>query len=263
MLQDPTRLGPSLFAAEPRARWGLPRRLREISGLAVTSDGRVMGHDDERAVIYELDVSAGAVVKRFRLGDPVVRGDFEGLAIGAGGRFYLVTSSGLIHAFDEGDDRGQVEFQVFDSGLAGTGEVEGVAWDALGERLILAYKMNHSPALQGALALYAWSPSTPDQRARPWLTVPAYPLAEAVGARAFHPSGLEVDARTGRLVIVASLENALVELDSEGALLAARHLGVRHRQPEGVTILPDGALVIADEARGEAASLTCYARLEP
>jgi uncharacterized protein YjiK len=214
-------------------------------------------------VIYELDVESGAVTERIRLGDPALSDDFEGLAIDGGDRFFLVTSTGLIHAFREQDGRAHVDFEVFDSGLAATGEIEGVAWDMRGERVIAACKVTHSAALQGALALYAWSPATPDQRARPWLTAPAYKLAEAVGARAFHPSGLEVDARTGRLVIVAATEKAVVELDPDGRLVAARVLGGAHRQPEGVTILADGSLLIADEGQGGAASLTCYGRLEP
>jgi uncharacterized protein YjiK len=228
----------------------------------VTPDGRVVGHDDERGVIYEVDIATGAIVERIRLGDPLARGDFEGLAIGADQTFFLVTSAGLIHRFREASSGSPVDFDVFDTGLAGNAEIEGAAWDTIGERVIMASKMNHSSALQGALVLYAWSPQTPDQAARPWLTAPAYALAEAVGARAFHPSGLEVDARTGRLVIVAAAENAFVELDPAGRLLAARVLGAEHRQPEGVAILPDGSLVIADEGNDGAACLTCYGRLE-
>jgi uncharacterized protein YjiK len=113
------------------------------------------------------------------------------------------------------------------------------------------------------LVVYGWSPDMPAQPARPWLTVPAYALAAAVGARAFHPSGIEVDARTGRIIIVASKENGIVELDKTGRLLAARQLGTRHCQPEGVAILADGSLVIADEGRDGAACLTCYGRIEP
>lgn len=220
-----------------------------------------MGHDDEQAVIYELDVAAGAIVKRFSLGEPAMRGDFEGLAIGTGGAFYLVTSEGLIHRFEEAEDGGRADFDVFDARLAGTGEVEGVAFDVVDERVVLACKTNYAAALQGALALHAWSPHAPDQPARPWLTLPVYPLAKAVGARAFHPSALEIDPVTGRLVILASVENAMVELDREGQLLAARSLGLRHRQPEGAAILPDGALVVADEGGDGDAQLTCYGRL--
>jgi hypothetical protein len=263
VLHGSAGLGPSLFSAAPRSAFRLPKRLREISGLAATSDGRLMGHDDEEAVIYELDVAAGQIVKRFSLGDPAMRGDFEGLAIGSREVFYLVTSDGLIHCFEEAEDRAFADFELFDTGLDGRGEVEGVAFDAVSERLVLACKTNYSAALQGAVALYAWSPLVPDQPARPWLTLPVYPLAQAVGARSFHPSALEIDPQTGRLVVVASLENAMVELDREGRVLAARSLGARHRQPEGAAILPDGALVIADEAAGGEPMLTCYDRAQP
>src|SRR5205814_2130850 len=42
------------LAAKPRTRWVLPPDLREISGLALTDDGRLLTHDDERARIVEL-----------------------------------------------------------------------------------------------------------------------------------------------------------------------------------------------------------------
>ncbi|HWA62748.1 MAG TPA: hypothetical protein VG939_15310, partial [Caulobacteraceae bacterium] len=110
------------------------------------------------------------------------------------------------------------------------------------------------------VALFAWSPRTPEAPARPWLTVPAAPLAQAVGARAFHPSSLEIDPVSGRLILLAARENAMVELDAHGDLLAARGLGRHHRQAEGATILADGALVIADEGGDARALITRYAR---
>lgn len=261
MLSHPISLGTSLFATEPDARWRLPRRLREISGLALTPDGRVMGHDDEAAVIFEIDLASGEVVKRFALGDPAVRGDFEGLAIGGDGVFYLSTSDGRLYRFREGEDRAHVAFEAFDTGLSKAGEVEGLAFHAGEESVILACKCNYSPALQNALALYRWSPLEPERDARAWLTAPIYPLAQAVGAPFFHPSSLEIDAQTGRLVVLAGRESALVELDARGDLIAARGLGDLHPHPEGATILGDGALVIADEGGDARAQLTRYARL--
>jgi len=260
-LQSPTiALGASLFAAEPDLQWRLPARLREISGLALTPDGRVMGHDDESATLHQIDLEAGRLVKRFSLGRPVVRGDFEGLAIDGDGAFHLITSAGLLYRFAEGEDGARVGYETFDTGLRGVGEVEGLAVLPADGRVILACKTNYSAALQGAFALYSWSPRTPDQPARPWLTIPVYALAAAVGAKSFHPSALEIDARTGRLIVVAAPENALVELDDEGVVLAARRLGPRHPQPEGATILADGALLIADE--GESlGQMTRYARI--
>ncbi|MFI4933961.1 MAG: hypothetical protein ACHP7N_05050 [Caulobacterales bacterium] len=260
MSSRPTAIGASLFAAEPDRRWPLPRKLREISGLALTPDGRVMGHDDEAAVVFELDIERGEVVKRFALGDPAPRDDFEGLAIGGNGDFYLTSSTGFLYRFREGEDRARVDFDLFDTGLRNVGEVEGLAFQSAEERVIFACKINYSAAMQGALSLHAWAPWTPEQPARPWLTLPAYAFARAVGAKSFHPSAFEIDARSGRLIVLAALENAMIELDAEGTLLAARRLGPHHRQPEGVTILADGALVIADEGGDAHSMMTRYPR---
>jgi hypothetical protein len=261
LLSGSTGFGASLFATEPDARWPLPEGLREISGLAMTPDGRVMGHDDEVAILYEVDVADGRVVKRFMLGEPAVRGDFEGLAIAPNGDFYLAASDGDLYRFREGDDGARVEFECFDTGLRRVAEIEGLAFHVQEERVVLACKTAYSPALQGALALWSWSPLNPENPARPWLTVPSAGLAAAAGARSFHASALEIDARTGRLVVLAARENVMVELDAYGGLLAARALGANHRQAEAVTILPDGALVIADEGGDADAHIARYPRL--
>ncbi|MBS0408314.1 MAG: hypothetical protein JSR86_00255 [Proteobacteria bacterium] len=256
----PTRFGISLFEAEAQGQWRLPKRLREISGLALTPDGRVMGHDDELAVICQIDLQGGEIVKRFALGAPALRGDFEGLAIDGAGDFYLTTSSGWLYRFREGEDRAHVTFETFDTGLRRVAEIEGLAFHGGEDAVIIAAKINYAVDLAGVLVLYAWSPRRPAEPARPWLTLPVAPLAEAVGARAFHPSSVEIDPATGRLVILAARENAMVELDERGQILAARWLGRLHRQAEGATILADGALVIADEGGNARATITRYAR---
>ena len=43
----------------------LPKSLKEISGLAVSQDGRLFGHDDERSVIYQLKPVNGKIIKKF------------------------------------------------------------------------------------------------------------------------------------------------------------------------------------------------------
>ncbi|MGA0603414.1 hypothetical protein ACO2Q3_22085 [Caulobacter sp. KR2-114] len=260
MRQLKADFGASLFDPEPVAQWLLPKKLREISGLALTPDGRVMGHNDETAVIHQIDVETGASAKRFSLGEPVLRGDFEGLAIDGGGDFYLASSDGWVRRFREGDDRAAVDFESFDTGLGPVGEVEGLAFHEGQQLLIIACKRLYAPQLQGTLSLFAWSPRAPLSPAALWLSVSLEPLAEAVGARGLHPSSLEIDPVSGRLILLAARENALLELDEAGGLLAARWLGRQHRQAEGATILPDGSLVIADEGGHAQGTLTRYAR---
>ena len=253
--------GASLFAATADRHWDLHRHLAEISGLAATNDGRLIGHDDESAVISVLDVETGAVVRRFSVGDPAVKGDFEGIAVAASGDIYLVASDGRLLRFREGGDGATVRFDSFDTGLSSVCEVEGLAYRRASDSLILACKTNYAHAMRKTVALYAWSVRDHERTPEPWLAVPAARLAAAAGVHGFHCSSVEIDPTTGRVVLLAARERAMVELDPDGAVRAARLLGPGHPQAEGAAIMPDGALVISDEApKGGRAQLTRYPR---
>jgi len=82
-------------------QWALPDRLREISGLALTSDERLLAVADEFAVVYEIDYESDRLVKAFALGEPAARGDFEGIAV-LDETVWLMTSDGVLYAAAEG-----------------------------------------------------------------------------------------------------------------------------------------------------------------
>ena len=107
-------------------QWQLPGGLREISGLALTGDGRLLAVSDELAIVYEIDYAAGKLVKRFALGDPALRGDFEGIAV-VGETVWLMTSDGQLFASAEGADGEHVLYQELNTGLGGYCECEGRA----------------------------------------------------------------------------------------------------------------------------------------
>jgi hypothetical protein len=53
------------LAGQPLARWILPAALREISGLVLTQDGRLLSQGDETGEIWELDYRRGILAKHF------------------------------------------------------------------------------------------------------------------------------------------------------------------------------------------------------
>lgn len=250
----------TLFASEADSQRALPDRLREISGLAVTPDGRLFGHDDELGTIYQIDFATGEIVKRFTLGDAELTGDFEDLTITPEGDFWLTDSEGRLLTFREGADNARVAFQRFDTGVGETCEVEGIAYRVSDESLVLACKRvrggsrasrESTPVLRlwsaGANEASAWGPTSRE-------------LADAAGVRSFQPSGLEFDSRTGRLIAISANDGAMAELGPDGALVTARALPRRHRQTEGVAILPDGSLILSDEGGNDQPLISRYLR---
>lgn len=249
----------SLFLAAPVQQWRLPAALREISGLAVAPDGRLFAHDDENAIIYEIDVAGGRIVKSFALGDPILRDDFEGLAIAPDGAFWMTTSRGELYRFEEGDEAEHVSYERFDAGLGGSCEVEGLAYLVSESSLILACKRDDSPQMQsGDVTLRAWRPGAP--AAQIWRTLSGDRLAQAAGVRRFRPSSLDFDPASGRMLVLSGNDGALAEFDAAGAIVSVRALQRDHRQAEGLAVLPGGALLISDEGGDSHALLSRYDR---
>lgn len=251
----------SLFAVASVQQWGLPDQLREISGLAADQAGRLFAHDDERAVIYEIDGAQGRPIASFSLGAPAEVGDFEGLAIAPSGDFYLITSQGVLYKFREGRDGAYVEFEHIDIGLDAACEIEGLAHFAAENSLIIACKRNNDHAQRDTIAIYDWRLDAPLERVGIWLSVEEALLANAAGVERFRPSSIEIDTLSGRVLLLSANRGALAELSRSGEILAARTLGSDHVQAEGMTVAQDGSLLIADEGGDGQALLSRYERL--
>lgn len=237
------------------ARFDLPGRLDEISGLAVTPDGRLFGHDDERALVHEIDPVAGEVGKRFAAGDPPLAGDFEGMTI-VGERFFLVTSGGLLYELRETGDRSEAPYRASDTGLGGECEIEGLDYDPRDDLLLVACKST-MPA-RDHLTVHRLPLDASRGRLAP-IMVPRSQLTEHGLDADFEPSAIAVDP-AGTLVLASAPAEALIEIDRDGNLLAGVRLSrARHPQPEGLAYGTDGTLYIADEKNGRDARITSYA----
>jgi uncharacterized protein YjiK len=253
---QPPSSSQSDFAAEPVQQWRLPSALNEISGLAVTADGRLFAHDDERAVIYQIDPAQGRLASTFAVGAPETA-DFEGLAITPDGVFWLVTSTGELLSFREGEDGARVAFESFDSGLRDICEVEGLAYLSADESLILACKRMESRDMRDQVHLYAWRPGSP---ASLWRSIPEREVTEAADVSDFQPSSVEIETSTGAFFVLSARDGAVAWFDADGSLRSAWALGAEHTQAEGLTLLPNGRLVIADEGARRGALLSIYER---
>jgi uncharacterized protein YjiK len=244
---------------ESMRQWKLPDRLNEISGLALSPDGRLFAVADEDAAIYELDYDEGRVVKAFAFGKPVQRGDFEGIAI-LDDLFWLTTSSGEIFSGPEGADGEQMAFQRFRTNLGSKCEIEGLAADQKSRSLsLVCKKLSKGSDLEG-LAIFNWSVQQQQVIAENTVLLPVRKIRRRLNTDKFNPSGITVVPTNGNFVIVASRQRALVEITPDGELVTARkfELVSRHRQPEGIELTRDARLLISDEGGHRRARLAVY-----
>ena len=239
------------------ARWIMPDDLKEISGLTLTSDGRLFGHGDEHAHVFEIDYRRGRIVKEFTLAEKgqAVKGDFEAITTADDGRMFLLESDGKLYEFKEGADSSNVGFTVYDTGLKDECEFESVAFVKPLNSLLLACKKISDKKLKDSVVVFRWKlggDALPAAR----LSHFSIPLPQAIGANGwdgFHPSDITINPFNGDYVLIASRESGMMEITPAGKVVFSRPLPGTHDQAEGIAITSDSLLIISDEAAAKKA----------
>lgn len=230
--------------AEPDARLTLAPRLREISGLTVLEGGTLAAVQDEDGDVFELDPASGEILSEQRFYNS---GDYEGIER-AGDTLWVVESDGDLYRITGAD-----EAEKFETGLKRSNDVEGLAYDARGHRLLLACKGDPGGGLDGVRAIYAYDLASGTLSEGPLLTLDREALDRA---SPFKPSGLAVHPLSGEVYVISGVLTALVVLAPDGDLRAAVALPPRlFPQPEGIAFSPDGTLFISNEGGSGSATL--------
>ena len=223
----------------------LPRQLREISGLAFDPQQRLYAHDDERAIVYQIDHVSGRIIDQFEL-EGGVRDDFEGIAA-TGTHIYLVNSKGTLYEAAPGSGGAEVSYTRYKARLPC--EVEGLVHDPAGERLIVACKNLHDAPAEIALQLHVWSIEKKSYLEEASISVAQMALESlGIGPGRIQATGVELTP-SGNFLILAGRAHLLLEISPAGRPLSSTYLPLAgHPQAEGIALSVSGELLIADEA---------------
>ncbi len=240
----------------PIARWELPARLKEISGLALTADGRLFTHGDERARIYQIDYRRGVIEREFDVGNPAIHGDFEAIT-SVGDSLYLMDSEGVLYHFAIGDSTA-VPYTREDTDLGSKCEFEAMTFDPHINALLLGCKRVHDKGMRDSVIIFRWKIPHASTDTVEHIGVAFDKLVGNNGWDGVHPSDITIDPRSGNYVLVASKEKAIIEITPAGEVVFARPLPSGHSQPEGVAITRDGVLIVSDEGESSPGAITLY-----
>jgi sugar lactone lactonase YvrE len=236
----------------------LPRAISEASGLAITADGRLFTHDDERGIIYQIDRSDGHIIKRFLLGRPTLRGDFEGIAIRKQ-KFYLVASNGTIYETEEGADNASVPYRSFNTFLSSANDVEGLEYDPAGDCLLVLCKGYPGKGYKGYRTAYAFDFPKMKLLHIPRLQIPLNKVSKKAHKGNFAPSGIALHPLSGTFFVLSAAGECIVELSRSGKVLAQEHLPAHvNPHPEGIAFGSDGTMYICNDGQDGRGSMTVY-----
>lgn len=240
----------------PLAMWIMPPGLKEISGLALTSRGTVLTHDDNVGRVYEIDPKTGILLKSFSLLDNP-KGDFEAITI-VGTDIYLMASNGKLYKFKEGADGQQVPYTTYDTGLGKECEFESLTYEADSSRLVMVCKRFVDKNEPHALLIYRLPLPLGNRASFSTVRIPIQDVAGSNGWKNFRASDINIDPMTGNYVIISGREKGLIVVTPDGDVLRSELLPGDHRQPEGVAITKDSLLLVSDEANVKPAAITLY-----
>ena len=247
------------LAHPPERQFFLPQGLSEVSGLAVATPNSVYAHGDEFGIVYEIELDTGKAVKAFALGKPTVKGDFEDIAV-RGGYVYLLESDGRLFEAPIGEHRQRVRYNVYDTGVGMHCETEGLSTGPQdGDFLILCKKPNDN-ALKDRLVIYLWNLRDRAPVTNPWLNVSLDGLVQPLDQANFHPSAFYWRRDRGSFLILSAKGHSAIEIDEQGRLIDRVKLNKQdHPQSEGLTMMPDGRLVLSDEGSRGHGKISIYA----
>jgi len=242
----------------PDHQFFLPQGLSEISGLAVASPNTVYAHNDEHAIVYEIDLGTGKALKAFALGKPTVKGDFEDIAV-RGGNVYLLASDGHLYEAPIGEHRQRVRYNVYDTGVGTHCETEGLSTGPQDGDFLILCKKPYDNELKDRLVMYLWNLRDRSPVSAPWLNVSLDGLVQPLDQANFHPSAFYWRRDRGSFMIVSAKGHSAIEIDEQGKLIDRVKLNKEdHPQSEGLTIMPDGRLVLSDEGPPGRGKISIY-----
>jgi hypothetical protein len=233
------------FSTARLVQYALPKALTEVSGLDLSRSGHLLAHGDEQARVFEIGYVDGTVTAAFQLGDPPVRGDFEGIA-SADGSIFLVTSAGTIYEVAPGD--GKVRgYTRHDAELPC--EIEGLApWGPRDLVAVCKHIYDGDDVLRG----YRWSLAERRYDPAPLFSVGKREFDKLVAdLKKLRPSGITPTPDGGLLVVGRHGKDPMLLTlgpDFHPVSLVELPRSSRHTQPEGIGLTAAGVLLVADEA---------------
>jgi uncharacterized protein YjiK len=239
----------------PSQTYTLPKTLNEISGLSAFNDDLVFCVQDEKGVLYSYNLDQQKITNSYKFAE---KGDYEGLCL-QNDNVWIVRSDGTlfkIKNFTNTDKKTSVK--TYKTKLKQQHNIEGLCFDAHQNRLLLAAKGNNETDSQ-TKSIYAFDLNNKNLQKTPIITLNISDIEAMTyqkDSRNFAPSGIAIHPINQHIYILASQGKALAVFTPKGQLTHLVKLDTSlFQQPEGITFLPNGKLLIANEAKNQKATI--------
>jgi hypothetical protein len=258
---------------QPDLRLVLPPILTEVSDIVALSPREIACVQDEKGIVFVFDIEQKKITRQMRFAP---KGDYEGLT-SVDSELFVLRSDGLLYELSGNWKSPTVKTHPL---RIPTTNNEGLCLDQQRERLLIAPKsrLGKGSEFKDARAIFAFDLRKMELVPEPVFYVSVEAIREYAQSRGryvpekakkkgsgvrsalrFMPSSIAVHPLTGEVLLLSSVDHVLVACDMSGKVTGYAALDpVLFRQPEGLTFLANGDMVIANEAAGREPTLLLF-----
>ena len=217
----------------------LSEDLLEISGIAYTGNDELAAINDERGILFKLNLKTDSI-ESFKFEG---KGDYEEVVKTDSG-FYVLESNGDIIELKPP----YTEPETYKFSIKGKVEFESMVWYKEVNKLVIIVKEQRKNK-QGINA-YSFDLNRKQFDPEPFFSITFKEIfikLENYNAEC-KPSGAAINPINKKLYIIASIGKLMMECTAEGKLIKIYKLNPTHfPQPEGITFADNGDMYISNE----------------
>lgn len=242
-------------------RTELGMALKEVSGITSLNLDQVMAIQDEKGLLYTVDINTGNIVSQVSFDKDR---DYEDLCL-VGDHVFVLERDGDLYQFHLAQ---QDSVTKFETAFSYRNDTESLCFDATRNRLLIAPKDGAPDGTElpkNVKGIYAFDLLSKRVNLEPVITIAEKEIGRIIGNGGkpydFKPSAIAMDPKTGYIFVLASVGKILIVVDPVSNQIMHVQLLEESRfpQPEGMTF--DGAnnlLISSEGVLTKAASITRF-----
>ena len=223
----------------------LPSTISQLSGIVYyPKDESIFCIDDNEGMLYKFPLYKRKILQNWPFSSKI---DFEDLVL-HDSIFYALKSNGDVTAFTYRNDTA-----IIDTFTTGTNikmrEFEGMLFDTARNQLLLICKDCEDDA-KNTTSVWGLDFANKTLSDSPVFIIQGDQIEKLFGKKLskFKPSSAAVHPVTGNFYYVSAINDIILVTDRNGIVLEATALDkILFKQPEGLSFMPDGTMLISNE----------------
>lgn len=232
--------------AKPCKTVKLAKSLNEISGIQSINSDTILCVDDERLNIYKFDLRKNKIVAEYGKG---VAGDAEDIVV-IGKTAYILCAKKRAIYIHKNYRTSMAKPRIVKLQLKKRHDPEGMCFSKENGTLLIACKGDPEPK-SSIRKVFIFDLQKNKLLKKPFFTIDSKELKAYQPSKTFNPSGIAIHPKTNDIYLIGSKSlKLIIRLDAKGRkILGEKDLkGELFNQPEGISFLENGDLILASEA---------------